>query len=279
MFKQIDVSTISQIVAGKKATINLDVGWKYLVVHVKRTNFTAAQATAVQVKANGKPFQQFNSLQDVEDINTHFNRPQIAGITSFFFARPELADSEDREITGIGTADLKTLQIEFVIDAAAVNPDVEVKAEVDNNEPMGYITQIETSDIDLAKVGKNVVSKMPIGNGNVFAYFLKKPTDDFTDIKLDRIAGGVRETLIDSTQEFLEVAQKQAAEKPRVPPTGMTAIDFVLSGVPEDAMQADSILLPGDTEETVVDRISADLTVATAEVVTVITDSVGPFQV
>lgn len=278
MRNQIDVSGISQIVAGKKVTIDLDVGWKYLKVHIKRTNVTAAQALNYRLKINGKIRQELPAFTDIENINTHYGRPQTAGITTIYFNRPELADSEDRDLSGLGTADIRSLQIEFELDGAVVNPDIEVKADVTTNENIGWITKLETADIDLSKVGDNVVSKMPIGDGNVFNYFLKKPTNDMTGVQLFRVVNGAKTFIIDSTKEFLEVDQKQAPMTPRAPVTAtQTALDFVVSGIPEDALQTEYLQIPGSDGQVPVERIGAVLTVATAETVTCITESVGQF--
>ena len=275
---QIKVTGISPVVTGKKVTIDLDVGWKYLALHIKRTAFTAAQATAYQLKINGKPRQQLDSLQDLENINTHYNRPQVAGYTTIYFNRPELADSEDRDLSGLGTADVQSVQVEFVLASGLVNPDVEVVADVTTNENIGWITKLEVADIALTKVGKNVISKMPVGDGNVFNYFIKKATDNITDILLARVVNGQKTTVIDSSKEFLELGQKQAPMKPRVPVTAtVTSLDFTVSGIPEDALQTEYLEIPGSEVLTPVERVTCDITIGTAETVTVITESVGQF--
>ena len=279
MSRQIAVSDISQLLPGKKVTIGLDIGWKYLVLHVKRTNFTAAQALNYRLKINGKIVQALASFAAIEDINTHYNRPQIAGFTTIFFARPELADSEDRDLTGIGTRDIRTCQVEFELDAAVVAPDMEVKAEVTTNENLGYIVQYESADIDLPKIGKNVISKMPVGNGNVNAYFLGKATNDITEIVQTRVVNGVKNNVIESTKEFLEVEQKQAPMRPRVPVTATwTVLDYTTKGIPDEALQTTSVQMPGKSELSPVERISLDITVGSAEVMTVVTESAGTFQ-
>lgn len=280
MARQIKVPNISPLVVGKKVTVDLDVGWKYLVLHLKRTGFTAVQALSYNLKINGKIVQSLDSLQDMEDVNTHYNRPQVAGVTSLFFKRPELADSEDRDLTGLGTRDIQSAQIEFVLDAAIAGAvDLDVVAEVTTNENIGWITHYENSDIDLSKVGLNVVSKMPVGNGNVFAYFMAKTTNDITDIDLTRVVNGVKNNVIESTKEFLEIEQVQAPMRPRVPVTATkTVLDFTVSGVPEDALQTESILLPGESALSFVERIGMNITVGSAETLSVITESVGPYR-
>lgn len=278
MSNQIVVSTFTKLNAGKKVTIDLDLGWKYLAVHIKRTNFTAAQALNYKLKINGKVRQELESLQVMEDMNTHYNRPQVAGFTTLFFSRPELADSEDRDATGLGTRDIRTLQIEFVLDAAVVSPDMAVVADVTSNELLGWINHIESADIDILKVGKNVISKMPVGNGNVFSYFLGKATQDITDIVLKRTVDGDKNNVLESTKEFLEVEQKQAAMRPRVPVTATyTVVDFTTKGIPEDALQTDTLDIPGKGLLKI-DRVAMDITVGTIEPLTVITESVGPFN-
>ncbi len=275
---QILVSTVSALTTGKKVTITLDTGWKYLALHLKRTGFTAAQATDYVLKINGKPVQSLDSLQVLEDINTHYNRPQVAGFTSIFFNRPELADSEDRDINGLGTADVRTVQIEFTLATGLVGLDMEVVAEVAANENLGFITHLETADVDLPAVGKNVISKMPVGNGNVFAYFMAKPTDDITDIVFIRVVDGVKNNIIESTKEFLVLGQKQAPMKPRVPVVAdYAAVDFTLRGVPEDALQTDYLNIPGKGLKKV-ERVSAHITAGSAETLSVITESVGVFN-
>lgn len=278
MSQQIEVTDISPIVKGKKVTINLDIGWKYNVIHIKR-NFDAAEATNYALKINGKIRQELSSFADMEGVNTHYGRPQIAGVTTIFLNRPELSDSEDRNLTGLGTADVRSVQIEYVQAAGTVVlvPDIEVVAEVSTNENIGWITKFENSNIDLSKVGKNVVSKMPIGDGNVFSYFMQKPTNDITSIKLYRVVNGAKTTIIESTKEFLEVQQKQAPMKPRVPVSAtQTALDFTTDGIPEEALQTEYVDIP-DSGLTAVERIGLDITVGTAETLTVITESVGQF--
>lgn len=279
MSTQIKVSDISPIVKGKKVTINLDIGWKYNVVHIKR-NFDAVEGTNYALKINGKVRQELPSLQDIENINTHYNRPQVAGYTSIFFNRPELADSEDRNLSGLGTADVRSVQIEYIQAAGTVVavPDIEVVAEVSTNENIGWITKLESSDIPLTKVGINAVNKLPVGDGNVFNYFLKKPTMDMTDIQLIRVVNGAKTTIIESTKAFLELQQKQAPMRPRVPVTAsVTSLDFTTDGIPEEALRTNYVQLPGQSGLTPVERIGLNITVGTAETMTVITESVGQF--
>lgn len=279
MSNQIKVTDLSPIVSGKKVTINLDVGWKYLKLHIKRTNATALQCLSYALKVNGKIRQEMPSLADMEAINTHYGRPQTAGITTIFLARRELADSETRDLTGLGTRDVKSVQIEFILDAATVAPDIEVVADVTANENIGWITKFESSDISLTKIGKNVVSKMPVGDGNVFAYFIQKATNDITDLNLVRVVNGAKTSVVESTKEFLEVDQKQAAMNPRVPVTAtQTVLDFTVSGVSEDALQTEYVQRPGEDVLSAVERIGLNITVGSAETVTVITESVGEFR-
>lgn len=277
---QIKVSGISQVIKGKKVTIDLDVGFKYLKLHIDRTAFTALEAVNYKLKINGKVRQELGSLKDIENINTHYSRPQTADVTTIYFNRPELADSEDRNQAGLGTRDIKSLQVEFdLLGTIAGTPEIEVVADVTTNENIGWITKYEIADVDLAKVGKNVVSKMPVGDGNVFNYFITKATNDITDINLYRVVDGQKTSIIDSTKAFLEVDQKQAPMRPRVPVTAtITSLDFVVEGIPEHALQTNYVQLPNTDFLTAVERIGMDITVGTAEVVTLVTESVGQFR-
>jgi len=277
MANQIKVTGLSPIVTGKKVTIDLDMGWKYLKVHVKRTNFTAAQATNYALKINGKIRQSLPSLADMEAINTHYGRPQVAGYTTIFFNRPELSDSEVRDLSGLGTRDIQTAQIEFILATGLTDPDVEVVAEVVTNEDIGWITMFENSDIALTKIGANVISKMPEGSGDVLSYIMQKATDDITDLNLIRVVDGNKTSVIESSKEFLELEQKQAPMKPRAPVTAtQTVLDFTTSGVPTDALKTDYIETPeGDLVP--VERIGLNITIGSAETLTVITESIGKF--
>ena len=289
----IKVSSVSPLVAGKKVTIDLDIGHEYLKIQLKRTNFTAVQATGFALKANGKIIQQLDNLQQMEDINTHYNLPQIAGVTTLYLTSPHMADSEDRDLNGLGTADARSLSIEFYLDGAVVAPDLEVEAIVQANRPMGWVRFLEVNDISLDKVGKNVISKMPTGSGNVNNYFLGKATQDITDVTLTRVVGGSKQTVLESTKEFLEINQAQAPMRPRVPVTASyTSLDFILSGVPQDALKTKRLWLnhEGNRHKDIkgtpedrkyhknIERIGMDITVATAEVLTVITESVGRYR-
>lgn len=279
MSKQIKVTTYNALVVGKKVTIDLDLGYKYLAVQIKRTNFTAAQATNYALKVNGKIVQSPGALSVMEDLNTHYNRPQTAGVTTLFFNRPELVNFLDRDFTGIGTQDIKTLQIEFILDASigAAVPAIDVVAEVVQNEPIGHVTFLETSDIAMLAIGKNVIPRMPEGKGSVLNYFMGKTTMDITDLVMTRVVNGSKATIIDSSKEFLEIEQAQAAMRPRVPVTASyTAIDFFTDGLLTSALRTDAVDLPG-IGLSPVERVGLDVTVGSVEPITCITESVGEF--
>ena len=274
---QLKVTDINPLVAGKKVVINLDMGYKYLKLQLKRS-FTAAQCLNPVFKKNGKPFASgWASLADLEDINTHFSRPQTAGYTTIYLERPELTDTEDRQATGWGTEDVRTLSVEFTLDAAVVAPTLEVEASVAPNEPFGLVTMYEVADINLPAVGKNVVNKLPIGNGSVTAYFFKKTTHDITDLVLSRTINGAKTRAIESSKEFLELEQTQCAMRPRVPVTAtVTVLDFILGGKLGTAFQTANLVMDG--QQVPVERVALDVTVATAEVMTVVTESIGFFN-
>lgn len=277
MSRKIQISTHTIPTAGKKMTIELPIGHKYGCISIHHPNITAAQGTSIEVKINGKPFQQFEDLQQIQDMNTHYNRPQQADWTDIWFERPELADSEDRLICGIGTADIRTLSIDMVVAAGAVNPETgfEVHAQVYANELLGLVTSIVSEGVPVTAAGSKVVPKMPQA-ANIAAYWIKKATQNITNVRLQRDAGGVVNDVIDSTKEYLENMQK-AQSKPRVPVTAKyTVIDFIERGLLEDSLQGQ--LLQGASGAMPVNAIKGTFELGTAEDLTIITESIGEFR-
>ena len=278
MSDQLEVTNFTPLVVGKRVVISLDIGWKYLMLHMK-THMTAAQMLDPVLKINGKPVHSgLESFQFHEDKNTHYNLPQVAGIRTLCFIRPELADPYHRDNTGLGTIGLDTVQFEFTIKSDVVSPVLSVLADVTVNEPLGMINLFESANINLTGTGKNPINKMPAGSGEVCNYWISKATMDITDLELIRVIDGSFSTVLKSTKEFLELKQKQAPMKPRVPVTGSyTCLDFLTSGMAGDVLQTKFVDVPGKGRMPI-ERTGLDITVATNEPLTVITESVGTFN-
>jgi hypothetical protein len=252
------ITDISPVVPGGTVTITPPVGMTYHQIQVLLANLTPAQCTQVQVYVGTKVVQEFDDLTRLAALNAYYNRPQTGLYHSFWFDRPEL-ESQDREITALGTQDVSSFQIKFKVDAAAVNPSISVRADRSAGTPLGLITKIKSNTFAFTSAGEVDMTNMP-KIGNVAAFHFHKPTDDISEIRL------VRDEVdqIESPVADLEEWQKQYG---RVPQANFVHADFLLKG---DISRALEVQNYADGKK--VQELFAKLTLGTAETVTLISE-------
>ena len=261
MPKILPITTTSAVNPGKTFTVEVPVNVTHNQINFELTNLTKAQVTDIKVKIGTKTFQEYEDLQELDDINDYWNRPYEAGSSVFYFRRQEFSDPNQRGITGLGLLNIASCTIECKIDAAAVGPDIYVESVVDIAQPLGLITKVSRQTVPFVAAGWNDISKMP-KIGKVLAYHLKKPDVDEVVLKRDSVEQ------INSTKTRLEGHEK-AADHPRVPITArFTHLDFILDGFPQNGLE---VLEYAD--KTPVGSVHARVNLGTAGDVTVITES------
>jgi len=228
--KMIPLVNISAATAGATVTIDLPLGVTYHQVQLLRggTTFTAAQMKNIKVMADTKTFQEFADAAELAKYNAFYARAQNGNYNTIWFDRPEL--SEDyRDITAVGTLDLKKLQIQFDIDAGAVAPTIKAQAVTSLGEPIGLITKIKRQVYPISGTGEQDLTRIP-QIGKIIALHFSKVADDVTKLIVKRDSVD----MLESGAADLEELMKQYG---RVPQALWASIDFCVKGGLSDALE------------------------------------------
>lgn len=256
---------ISQVNPGATVTIEVPVGSTYHQIQLLKTNLTAAQVTNIQIYADTKLFQEYTDLDQLDAINAFYKRPQNGNYHTFWFDRPEL-NEEFREITAIGTKDLKAFTIKFKIAAAAVAPAITARAETSMNLPLGLITKIKQQTHPLTSTGWQDITKIP-QIGKIIGLHFYKATDDITEFTFKRDDNEIIETSVADVEEF-------QAQYNRVPQANYVHFDFAMKGNLFNALEViEYASLNGQPPEKVQD-VRAKVNLTTAEDVLLLTEHI-----
>lgn len=234
MKKTLRLPSLSRVVAGSKATLELPLGNTY-----ERIIFTAGAAAGldvgdikrIDVLINGNVVQTYKNLQRLIDINSYYNRDadSISATAAQFalhFTRAELVDSLWRKAPGIGTADVQTFHIEIEIDAAAPASLTLAAHAVVNpaRENLGAFFKIREFPASSSVAGVLEADKLPKGAWYSAIHLFK---GDISAVEL--LANDVK--IVDATKAILERIQKGASPVKRVPVTASaTHIDLITDG-------------------------------------------------
>ncbi len=238
--KTIKLPSMSRVVAGSKATLEMITGFTYLniIISATGTALAASMFKRIDVFINGKVVVTYKDLQRLMDINGYYNRgTDTVNEFALHFFRAELVDLLYRRAPGIGTADVQTFHIEFELDATAP-ADIEMTAHafVDPApQPLGAFIKIREYPFSSAVAGQVEIDKLPRGAFYSAIHMFK---DDISAIEVELDGNKI----VDATKAVLERGQKEASPVKRVPVTASaTHLDWVMEGDLAQAIQTDQL--------------------------------------
>ncbi len=240
MRKTLKLPSLSRVVAGSKATLDLSTGPTYfnIVFSATGTALAVAHFKRIDVFLDGKVIQTYKNLQRLIDINSFFNRAaDTANEFVLHFFRPEMMDIVYRRAPGIGTADVQTFHIEIELDAAApADISIDAHAMIDPvPQPLGSFFKIREYPFSSAVAGLVEIDKLPRGAFYSVIHMFKSDISS-VEVELD----GVK--VVDASKAVLEREQKEASPEKRVPVTASaTHIDFTLEGDIAQSVQTDRL--------------------------------------
>lgn len=241
--KIIRLPSLSRVVAGSKAVLELPIGPTYRRLFFVATAAAGLDATdfgRVDVLIDGKVVQTFKDATRMKALNDYYGRaPDVFGATrsefAIHFERAELADMVYRRAPGIGTADVQTFNVEVQI-AAAAPADIAMVAyaEIDPTpQKLGVFFKVREYSFSSAVAGQVEIDKLPKGAWYSALHLFK---GDVSSIEVE----ANQAKAIDATKEILERTQKEASPIKRVPQTAAaTHIDFITDGDLSQSLRTD----------------------------------------
>lgn len=228
--KLISTPSISRVVAGSKAILELPVGPTYqkLLFKATGTALAVAHIERIDLLVNGNVIQTYKNLQRLIDINTYYGR-SADSVSEFMihFFRGELHELNWRRAPGLGTQNVSTFTIEIQI-AAGAPADITLECEADIDtapQPIGAFTRIREFGMASSVVGVLEADKLPKGGDTYAAMHLFKSDITNVELEVDNIK------VIDLSKASLERFAKSASPSVRAPVTARaTHIDFLLDG-------------------------------------------------
>lgn len=177
------------VAAGQTAIFDVPVGLKFhsiqLGYKVDGTDATEAQfkahIKAVRVILDG--YEKIPlSATDLIAINKFYQEPWNDGVLPIRFSRPWQRSATGEDNPGYGTADVSRFTVEVDIDAAALNPTLELFAEqYPYNEPLGQHVVIKRFAHENATTGETEIPDLPTGKYGLMAvHFDKETISNFT---------------------------------------------------------------------------------------------------
>lgn len=228
--KLISTPSISRVVAGSKAILELPVGPTYqkLLFKAGGTGLDVTDIERMDLLVNGNVIQTYKNLQRLMDINTYFGR-SVDSVNEFMihFFRGELHELNWRRAPGLGTANISTFTIEMQL-AAGAPADITLSCEADIDtvpQPIGAFTRIREFGMASSVVGVLEADKLPKAGDVYAALHLFKPDISKVELEVDQIK------VIDLSKASLERFAKSATPKVRVPVSARaTHVDFLYDG-------------------------------------------------
>lgn len=153
--------SLSNVQAGSTATLECPLGRTYDRITLEYAGVTPAQIKSIRLKIDGKDVWRFKDAVRLNLINTYYARGVDAGYLDFHFVRPEMTNLESRRMFALGTADVRTMSIEFDIDSAATNPEVTAYAIQSPQTQLGLITKFKEFAVSTATAGEKEIDNIP----------------------------------------------------------------------------------------------------------------------
>lgn len=241
--KIIRLPSLSRVVPGSKATLELPIGPTYNRIVFEVTagaGLDAADIGRIDALIDGKVIQTFKNLARLNYINAYYNRAAdtmsaTAAQFALHFERAELVDLVYRRAPGIGTADVQTFHVEIDI-ASGAPADIAIAAyaEIDPvPAPLGVFFKVREFPFSSAVAGEVEIDKLPRGAWYSAVHLFKS---DITHVEVS----GNQVKVIDAPKGILERSQKEASPVKRVPQTAVaTHIDFITDGDLAQSLRTD----------------------------------------
>lgn len=241
--KQLKLPSMSRVVAGSKAVLELPIGPTYRRVFFVATAALGLDATdfgRIDVVIDGKVVQTFKDATRLKAINDYYGRgaDSYAAARCEFaihFERAELADMVLRRAPGIGTADVQTFTIEIQL-AAGAPADIAMVAyaEIDPTpQPLGVFFKVREYAFNSAVAGQVEIDKLPKGGWYSVLHLFK------ADVSAVEVEANQAKA-IDATKAILERIQKEASPVKRVPQTAScTHVDLITDGDLSQSLRTD----------------------------------------
>ncbi len=220
---------------GTQFPVRLQMGPTYEVIDFYlKGGLTKAHLENIRVEVRGKPIQVFKNATVLDQINQAWKRPQAgrADLLRLWFYRPELDKLEQARNFALGTQDVDTVVITMDIAADAPDTaDIDIKARVTAEQPLGVITKIKAFPQSFAQGGEQQIADIPTAGAAVAAmHFVTEHANHIT-LELDslKVVDGSRQELHDAYSESL------AAQ------TGFTHVSYLPRGDMFDALVTDGV--------------------------------------
>jgi hypothetical protein len=237
--KLIPASSLSNVSVGGVAVLKLDTGPTYNKILLKFSAaalFDVTDIEYIRVVINGTTRIEFASLQDLLDVNAFYNRSAdvitaTSGEVMLNFFSNQFADLAYGLSTGLGTADLASLNIEIKI-AAAAPATIAITADlfIDTTpQPLGAFLAYRSYGVSSSVIGDVQVRDLPKDGAIYTALHLFKSDISNVVIKANQVE------IINASKASLERFAKDSWPFKRVPVTARcTHVDFLSYGNAND---------------------------------------------
>lgn len=241
--KMLQLPSMSRVVAGSKAVLELPIGPTYrrlFFVATAAAGLDAGDFGRMDVLIDGKVVQTFKNAARLSAINAYYGRAADSYAATrcefaIHFERAELVDLAYRRAPGIGTADVQTFNVEIQIDAGApADISMVAFAEIDPTpQPLGVFFKIREYAFNSAVAGQVEIDKLPKGAWYSVIHLFKA---DISHVEVE----ANQAKAIDATKAILERIQKEASPRARVPQTSSaTHVDFITDGDLAQSLRTD----------------------------------------
>lgn len=241
--KMLQLPSMSRVVAGSKAVLELPIGPTYrrlFFVATAGAGLDAGDFGRMDVLIDGKVVQTFKNAARLSAINAYYGRAADSYTATrcefaIHFERAELVDLTYRRAPGIGTADVQTFNVEIQIDAGApADISMVAFAEIDPTpQPLGVFFKIREYAFASAVAGQVEIDKLPKGAWYSVVHLFK---GDISHVEVE----ANQAKAIDATKAILERIQKEASPRARVPQTASaTHVDFITDGDLAQSLRTD----------------------------------------
>lgn len=241
--KIIKLPSMSRVVAGSRATLELPIGPTYRRIFFVATAAAGLDITdfgRMDVLIDGKVVQTYKDATRLKALNDYYGRGSDTytatdGQFAIHFERAELMDAVYRRAPGIGTADVQTFGIEIDIPAGApASLTMTAYAEIDPTpQPLGVFFKVREFPFNSSVAGQVEIDKLPKGGWYSVIHLFKA---DITAVEVE----ANQAKAIDATKGILERTQKEASPVKRVPQTAAaTHVDFITDGDLTQSLRTD----------------------------------------
>lgn len=218
--------SIANVVAGSTATLNIPVGRTIDSLTLAYAGAGLAEMENIKVIVDGKTIQEYPDGTFIEKMNKYYGLADDAGYLTLHFVRPEMANILQRRFTGLGTANIQSLQVSFDIDAAATNPVVSATAIQSEPSSLGSILKVKRFPMGNTPQGLSEMDKIVKGPTiraihifDVDGAADTKPTS--LEVEMDSVK------VFEATAAIAEQLQKKHG---RTPQTGIYHCEFTQEG-------------------------------------------------